>query len=246
MIIVLMNKRAVIAPVTVFREKRTGNFSVIVNINGKDVGMMYDTGTSTSIITEEVTSRLGLTAGVTPRFVNVNMRIGTTGRAFTTRIVVGRKVESKISLLSANDVTKAGLTAILTPTGARLVSKEQTPGSGISLEYLSGDTGLEHVPYVTAKINGRNIRARIDTGTLLSMMNKQTATSVGISENQFKRRAGFASPEVTTSIQIGSRPAITTTIGISETRLGMIIGLRDIEKMGYTQVYGGNRQSRLI
>ena len=240
------------------RDPDLGRRPVPVTINGFTITLSFDTGSADTVLDTDTGKKLGLKRGTN----NVVMTVAGS-KAFNTYVDVGSTFLSgkEGNTLGAPDVYRSGQVAIISKKLSQIVpgySRQIPPrkAEDILLNYdYSTRYGYEHIPYVIATINGSQVKAKIDTGNIISFMTHELAEQLNLIDKMHSVPKGMMKTGVIggiddVSLQIGNSRIISIPFFIRKVShdpgFPVTIGIFDMEELGFTQVYGGTTPSRLI
>ena len=189
-------------------------------LDGQPTTLLIDTGAETTTLTPEIAASLRLPADTG----HPGTIVGITGTVPSANVVLGRLALGNVVLTTAHSVgvgalpslegiepPVAGLLGVdvladyeveLDLPGRRMALYAQHPCAGyvpwqdaISVPFQRTHSGLA---FIDARVNGRTVRALLDTGARTSLLTRQTARAVGVTERM------LASDEARTGSGVGS------------------------------------------
>jgi len=172
-------------------------------INGQKIGVLFDTGSEVTLITRAATERLRLVLNTmrTPLYGRAGERsidqaaliekfeIGNAVRANRTMVVAAEADVGDIAVILGDDsLQDVDVEFDLAHNAVRLFHAKDCAGASLAY-WASGGAGQIDIdavdpkkPAITFKVevNGRQVRAQLDSGSVLSALTESQAAAVGV------------------------------------------------------------------
>lgn len=190
---------------------QTGRLMVQGAINGKPVGILFDTGAQMSFVVRAAADRLGLTRQEAPGYraygvggethaeytVIDELRIGTASRRNLRVMVLGERDMGRrfgfvlgydfFSRLDIEFDLAAGMVRVFRPQDCANAWLAYWSQSGVGEVALQADNERPGI-LVPVTLNGKPFLAELDTGAPVSVMSELVAASVGIKPDDGRSR----------------------------------------------------------